>query len=182
MDRVSEVEALLREVLGDGDVAARHQRLADVRDAATVGEHLEYGELDVRSVARVLAATGVDPDERFVDIGSGEGLPVLAAALLYPDTLTAVRGIELVPERLARAHRHAERLRVQRPDVAIAPVTWLEGDVYTTAGPTGQALADSTLALCFATTWSRGAPRRELPRLSRALAETMPPGARVVIV
>ena len=67
----------------------------------------------------------------------------------------------------------------------VAPIELLEGDIYEAArvpdSPVGKALAETTLALCFATTWSHE-PRRTLPELSAVLRDAMPSGARVVMV
>ena len=43
-------------------------------------------------------------------------------------------------------------------------------------------LRDTTLAVCFATTWSRGNQGRKLPELSHALGKNLSKDARVVIV
>ena len=148
---------------------------------------LVYGELDVRSVARILEAAKVEEGDRFLDIGSGEGLPVMAAALLYPDRFRICRGIEVVPALAARAEEHLRRLekKVAAGPLEAAPIELLQGDVYqATRGPRSAVAAmvrDTTLALCFATTWSHE-PRRTLPRLSETLARVMPGGARVVLV
>jgi len=144
--------------------------------------------LDVRTVARLLDAAGVRSGDRFIDIGSGDGLPTLAASLLYPEALAVCRGLEVVPELVARARKHAERLGAMGRKTA--PIEMIQGDVYRTTDSFGgeeatrvaTLLGDSTLALCFATTWSDGAPRRELPRLSAALRTSMPLGARAIIV
>ena len=177
--RVARVEEALRDVFQDMDKSARHRRLVDALDAAppSEGAHLEYGELGVRALAKILDAAEVGPGERFLDVGSGDGGPVLAAAMLYADTLAISRGIEIAPRRVQRSHRYVDRLRrwlsTHDNPPPCAPVELLQGDVYEAAAElrsesanvAAAVLADSTLAVCFATTWSQGAPRRELPRL-----------------
>jgi SAM-dependent methyltransferase len=193
---VADVEATLRQVLEDSTITSRDHRRFEAQRAAQVARqtlhlaesHLVYGELDVRTVATLLDAAEVRAGDRFVDIGSGDGLPTLAASLLYPEALAVCRGLEVVPELVARAKNHAVRLRAMGH--MAAPVEMIQGDVYrATDTPAGEEakrvvalLRDSTLALCFATTWSDGAPRRELPRLSAALRATMPLGARAIVV
>lgn len=191
--RLVQVEQALAAVLGDEGEG----RAARCRDARSLGEsaatglglpaeQLVYGELDVRSVARVLDAAGIRDGDRFLDIGSGDGLPTLAAALLYPDAFRICRGIEVVAPLAARAEAHAARLRGALAErfasLQAAPIELLEGDVFDTGDEAiTEALDDSTLALCFATTWSHG-PRRVLPELSARLHASMPPTARVILV
>lgn len=180
-DRGVEVARVLAEVLGDRD--ARHraaQRIGEQAASASLSrQQLVYGELDVATVATLLDAADVGAGEGFLDVGSGDGVPVLAAALLVPG-LRVARGVEIVAGLAARAAAHRARLaaalEVQpRP---CAPIELQLGDIYDPA--CSRWLADTTFALCFATTWSTQ-PRRELPELSRALS-AMPPGARVVVV
>lgn len=54
-----------------------------------------YGEIDAISVAHILEFIQPRPGQVLVDLGSGNGKVVLAAAMLYPE-LKACRGIELM--------------------------------------------------------------------------------------
>ncbi len=196
MDDIAEVESTIRQVLDDCTTTRRLHRRSEAREAARLARrssHLDesqlvYGELDVGTVKRLLDAAEVRSGDRFVDIGSGHGVPTLAASLLYPEALAVCRGLEVVPDLVARAKTHAARLRASGR--MAAPIEMIQGDVYRATESAAGAeatrvtnvLGDSTLALCFATTWSDGAPRRELPRLSAALRATMPSGARVIVV
>jgi hypothetical protein len=192
---IAAVEAALADVLGDGEQDSRAERR---RAAQRLGEsagaslglqqqQLVYGELDVAGVAKLLDAAEVRDGDRFLDIGSGDGLPTLAAALLYPDTLRVCRGIELVAALADRAGHHADRLRqlLSTADRGLraAPIELLQGDIYaaTTTSTIADALRDTTIALCFATTWS-SAPRRTLPRLSTTLHAGMAGDARIILV
>ena len=195
-DVVADVEATLRQVLEDCTTTSRDHRRLEAQEAGQrarrslhlTESQLVYGELDVRTVATLLDAAEVRSGDRFVDIGSGDGLPTLAASLLYPEALAVCRGLEIVPELVARAKKHAARLCAMGR--MAAPIEMMQGDVYRATDRAAGAeatrvanlLGDSTLALCFATTWSDGAPRRELPRLSAALRATMPLAARAIIV
>lgn len=186
-ERIASVEAILASVLGEAR-AERHRAAQQVGEeaAASLGmsaSQLVYGELDVRSVARVLEAANVEEGDRFLDIGSGDGVPALAAALLFARELEICRGIEVVPALAARATEHADRLRAwlqANPEVSAAPIELSEGDIYAEDAALRATLRDTSLALCFATTWSHS-PRRALPELSAAL-RAMKEGARVVIV
>ena len=133
--------------------------------------------------------------DAFLDIGAGDGAPTLAAALLYPKALRASRGVEIVAPLVERARRHRAALLHALgdgdaaaaggdDDGAIAPTEFALADVHDDAedGRAAAILRDTTLAVCFATTWSSGSPRRALPRLSAALARRLPAGARVVVV
>lgn len=197
-DFVEKVQRVLAEVAGDNaseDDGRLRRRLAAQQAASQVAStlarpanQLVYGELDVKTVATVLSAAGVCSGDRFVDIGSGEGLPTLAAALLYPTRLAVSRGVEIVPRLVERSHHHHARLREwlsHHPDHACAPVELLVGDVFAapeTPVAVDAVLGESTLALCFATTWADGTPRRELPQLSKALHRQMPRGGRAILI
>ena len=174
---------------------------------------LVYGELSIPILATILDAVGVEPGDRFLDIGSGDGALVLGAALLYPEhILTKARGIELVPGLVRRSQEHLQRLRrccilsestnADEHDhpleaARLDRVSFHQGNVYDDAAEDSQLykqLRDTTIAVCFATTWSHmnnsqengskaktSLDGRRLPKLSKALT-ALPPGARVVIV
>lgn len=190
---LARVEALLGRVLGrpgeDGWTQRREQARASADEVAQgfAPDQLVYGELDLPALVRLLDAAGLNHDEAFLDIGSGDGGPVLAAALLYPAQLRVCRGVELLPGLWSRSQHHLAALRaLLAPDEPIAPVELLPGDVYRCEEPDAAALrhvlADTSLALCFATTWSQGAPNRELPQLSQVLGRHMAPGSRAILV
>ena len=176
-----------------GSDAWHARRLAAI-DAASSGDargadraHLVYGEMQLEALARLLDAAGVrSSGETFVDVGAGDGLVVLAAALLFAEELEASVGLEIVPGLVARARAHRARVLARAPRAA--PTAFVEGDVYAAAGDAAEgaevrrALEASTLGLCFATTWSLPGARRELPRLSDALGRAMRKGARVITV
>ena len=175
-----------------------------------IPEHeLVYGELGVGTLATIMDAVGVKPNERFLDIGSGDGALTLGAALLYPDYILASRGIELIPGLVDRSKLHLEALRekVRGDDDVLCNVEFFTGDVHQVQSISLNAadkesstsssssltklqniLEDTTLAVCFATTWSKGNSKgttslggRKLPKLSSAL-KVLKKGARVVII
>ena len=57
---------------------------------------LQYGEVDLQAFATALGWCKPRPGEKFVDLGSGSGKAVLAAAALHP--FSSATGIELVPQ------------------------------------------------------------------------------------
>jgi len=78
-------------------------------------------------------------------------------------------------------------------------VQFLLGDIHQPSGELRRVLKETTLAVCFATTWSAGNARnddddaatttasnslqgRKLPKLSAALSSTLSPNCRVVVV
>lgn len=96
--------------------------------------NLVYGELLVPSVVDLVGAalshycgsgSATNCELVFVDLGSGEGAPPLAAAASFPLAWKALKGIELVPRlhRLALAHRSGmidETGRLGRADIVAA--------------------------------------------------------------
>lgn len=173
----------------------------DMSSTANIGplsHELVYGELSIPVLATILDAVGVEKGDKFLDIGSGDGALVLGACLLYPDHIQESRGVELVPGLVDRSNTHLRHLKAvletQRPDACtlLDRVKFMAGDVYQ-ANKDPQllsVLSETTLAVCFATTWSSSnnlesmktsLDGRKLPKLSAALA-TLPQGARIVIV
>lgn len=179
------VREVLDRVYGGEDSEEYEERRGRARasgeDDATLNlpkYQLVYGELGLDALATILDAVQVQKGDRFLDIGHGDGVLVASAALLYPDHLEASVGVELVPE------LHARSLEFQSkwPRDAQAKTELLLGDVYEPDDATRKCLSETTVAVCFATTWSGGAPGKRLPRLSEALGSSLPAGARLVIV
>lgn len=231
------VSELVSSALGDGDDAEKKEadaRYASVRDAVSnyqrvssegdgaspppPSNELVYGELSVPVMATILDAVGVQEDDVFLDVGSGDGALVLGASLLYASSssrnVNAMQkccGVEIVPGLVDRSDTHAKNLEhiLQRREGADhegslsqlgqnqAEVKFLLGDIHQPNSELESVLAETTLAVCFATTWSAGNAAsdgggggamttslqgRRLPKLSRALSETLTRGCRVVII
>jgi len=172
-----------------------------------IPEHeLVYGELGIEALSTILDAVGVQKDDVFLDIGSGDGLLVVGASLLFPGYLRAARGIEIVPELHQRSlefqDKFCERLRDERNyeteprEEEFPEVSFHLGNIYEAGtnqneqdgGGSASFLDFSkvTLAICFATTWSNNIPGKKLDRLSRVLGQggcsELPIGAKVVII
>jgi uncharacterized protein YejL (UPF0352 family) len=214
-ERRSEIANLVSEVLDDENKYLRYEsaRSAALELQSTKETHeLVYGELSVPVLATILDAVGVQQNERFLDIGSGDGALVLAASLLYADkngnAVQAARGLEIIPGLYEHSLEHAKALKSKLGSASQdgdtnsllnkhqAPVEFVLGDVHdaTTDESLASILHDTTLAVCFATTWSAGnaspstsggsktsLQSRRLDPLSKVLS-LLPKGSRSVIV
>ncbi|GFH48470.1 hypothetical protein CTEN210_04946 [Chaetoceros tenuissimus] len=207
---LSEVQSLLDEVYGSFDSEEWSQRRSEARsfglsrkdesfqDGDTASSILEnipqhelvYGELGLDSLVTILDAVGVEKGDNFMDIGAGDGMLVTGASLLYSDYLQSSRGVEIVPNLYERSIKFYEELetKVEKSDnMTLCPETKLSlGNCYKPDKELKKQFAETTLAVCFATTWSRGIDGRKLDRLSEALghegASALPKDARLVII
>ena len=164
--------------------------LSDIPD-----HELVYGELGVAPLVQILNAVGVDlVEEHFLDIGSGHGMLVLAAALLFPQWQSS-RGLEIVPHLHEQAVEYMRQLeeamamantsstQQQSGPSAAAPMELLLGNIYEPTDELSAMLRQTTLAVCFATTWSSNEEGRRLPKLSHALRKgVLAPQARIVVI
>lgn len=173
-----------------------------------IPEHeLAYGELGIDPLITILDAIGVQKGDTFLDIGSGDGLLVVGAALLYPEYLKASRGIEIVPKLYKRSMDFRDRFdRILQEDeneneneekltdngVILPEVSFDLGNIYEPSADEedgqqgGLLFSETTIAVCFATTWSKNIPGKRLDRLSKSLGRNgcseLPVGAKVVII
>eukprot|EP00043_Microstomoeca_roanoka_P009894 m.94334 g.94334 ORF g.94334 m.94334 type:complete len:307 (-) comp14723_c0_seq1:113-1033(-) len=105
-------------------------------------EALQYGEIDFRGFLDVLTAVEPKAGEKFVDIGSGTGKPVLLAAACYP--VASSIGIEILEPLHQEAvkaqacffEKHAKELKVPEERVSLIlgdsfqlADTWLDADI-----------------------------------------------------
>jgi hypothetical protein len=197
-NHIEQVRRLIAETLDGNHDGGKGQRYASVREMAsqqhdlTPLNELTYGELSVPVLAELLDAVGMEDNDAFLDVGSGDGALVLGAAMLYPNELRIARGLELVPGLVTRSQLHAKRLESD----LMVPVELLLGDVHQAhqthadGAMVASILQDSTLAVCFATTWSADNPTpddktslqgRSLPKLSASL-NRMPLGSRILLI
>jgi protein-L-isoaspartate O-methyltransferase len=103
----------------------------DLDIAAIVGGEsadLSYGETPTVTLARILEVAELTPGARFVDLGAGRGVTVLAAALMG----YSASGLEIVGEYVLRARRAAQRLAVEVEfrQQDFLQGEWPEGDLY----------------------------------------------------
>ena len=219
--RVARVAEIVSSALGDDGGGATsspssRDRYASVRRSISgfqtdlPANELVYGELSVPVLATILDAVGVMPGDVFLDIGSGDGGLVMAASLLYApspedeegmageeNSIAKAYGVEIVPGLVDRSNVHWSNLRRMLGHSSLgkhcAGVEFALGDVHEPNEDIRRILAESTIAVCFATTWSAGnadleddkrrtsLQGRRLPRLSKALA-ALRRGCRVVII
>lgn len=219
---LSRVSRLVSEALGDKDVgggtdatmdSAAAARYASVRSAVAdfnkrdmpvPANELVYGELSVPTLGTILDAVGLEEEETFLDVGSGDGACVLGASLLYNQddamVISKCIGVEIVPGLVDRSEHHAKNLAdiVQREKGSgsslrqtQAQVEFLLGDIHDSSDRVmSQVLSQATVVVCFATTWcasntesgdKKSLQGRRLPKLSKALS-ALKRGARVVII
>ena len=177
--------------------ARRIQARATGEDDQTLNiseDELVYGELGLDALATIMDAVGVQKGDHFMDIGSGDGLLVSGASLLYSGYLEESMGIEIVPELFERSLKFERRLeeiveqanREDAKNVSPSMSCFELGNVYEPSNRVSSMFSKTTLAVCFATTWSKGIPGRKLARLSEALGLKgqcpLPSGARLVII
>jgi hypothetical protein len=210
----SQVQNILGQVFGTADSDVWQERRSQAIDVSqTEGEMLAlqpkvtvYGELGLNALATVLDAVGVQKGDQFLDIGSGDGILVAAAALLYPQHLKAAIGVEIIPTLHQRSLTFQQKLRqsvlastntdatsdetTASADVPLSccPTELYEGNVH---APDDRLLrehvfSETTLAVCFATAWASGVPGRMLPELSRSLgaggASELPVNAKMIVI
>jgi len=212
---VTKITQLVQAALGDeGD--ANNNRYAFARDAVTnfqendespPSNELVYGELSVEVLATILDAVGVQENDVFLDIGSGDGALVLGASLLYADTtnngddasdsgnaMKMCYGVDIVPGLVERSRSHHRILQDILQDnesflqQSQANIELLLGDIHQPDSQLQKILDETTIAVCFATTWSAenavgtSLQGRKLPKLSKALSHGLSSGCRVVII
>lgn len=143
---------------------------------------LTYGEFDLGFFWELLHAAAPRPSERFVDVGSGCGRLVLAAALAHDWRLAM--GIELLQglHNLAEcSYATLEREASTVDNIKLAPCAFLNEEVDT-ALPKLFSTGDSEAAVVFvyASCWPSVGPH--LTKLSRSLAAVLPLGSRVITI
>lgn len=209
---VTKINQLVEAALGDeGD--ASDNRYVFARDAVTTfqkgdesppSNELVYGELSIEVLVTILDAVGVQENDVFLDIGSGDGALVLGASLLYADAGTEAieggnamkkcYGVDIVPGLVERSITHANNLHQILQDKENflhrnqAEIELLLGDIHQPDDQLESILKETTIAVCFATTWSAensvgtSLQGRKLPKLSKALSRGLSSGCRAVII
>ena len=180
---------LLGSIFGPNSHERKLQAMQVSESYTQIGSHMKvYGELGLDSLVTVLDAVGVrSQGESFLDIGSGDGYLVIAASILYPNLVTS-RGVEIIPSLYKRSLAFHQKFLLQLrntgandQETSACPCQFLLDDVLQPSEELIEVLQKTTLAVCFATTWSRGSTHRRLPELSRALL-AMQKGTRIVMI
>lgn len=158
--------------LGD-DMVYRPGLIASPASSA-VDTALTYGEYDLNFFAHLvdLALDGMPPAAHFVDVGSGVGRLVLAAAMLWPSRLQRSSGVECV----ADLHRLALEAEVRVRDELAVPCDFVFGDAETALD--GHPL--STADVCFAYSTAFAHEGEFLSDFSRVCGTCLRVGTRVV--
>jgi hypothetical protein len=195
------VKKVLDEVYGTDNSDQWKQRRSEARSFGKEDESLDnipqhelvYGELGLDALATIVDAVGIRKGDHFLDIGAGDGILVTGASMLYPDFLEASVGVEIVPDLYERSLDFQSRLEgalgteQSEDNIQLCPQTSLHlGNCYEPDDELKETFAKTTLAVCFATTWSHGMPGRKLESLSQALGSNgvseLSSGARVVTI
>ena len=184
-------------------LASDFQKKANSESNKNVTDYqMVYGELGIQTLATILDAVGMrEEGEHFLDIGSGDGALVIGAALLYGSTyIKKSRGLEIIPGLISRSNRNLHNFYKMMNDedreydcIRSSEIEFLLGDVHDSKYDftIREVLKDTTIAVCFATTWSAGnvdskakdtsLQQRQLPKLSSALS-LVPVGTRIVVI
>mmetsp|Transcript_17702 Transcript_17702/g.35557 ORF Transcript_17702/g.35557 Transcript_17702/m.35557 type:complete len:269 (+) Transcript_17702:1113-1919(+) len=141
------------------------------------GDSMTYGEFDLDFFAKLLECANPQSGETFVDVGSGAGRLVLAAALLHPSKWANCHGVELsspLHDAAIAARYEFENIKQDKPHIAPCQYTLsscMEGEGL-------QAIKMANVAFSYAVTWANDETHG---KLVRALAE-LPDGARVISI
>ena len=91
-------------------------------------------------------------------------------------------GLEIVPNLYERSLQYTKAVNGLNSPLMACPTRFHLGDIYDKNDATIRTILNATtVAVCFATTWSQGSPGRKLPKLSAALTH-LPKQARVVVI
>jgi hypothetical protein len=123
---------------------------------------LTYGEMDLSFFIALLRRLNPSSHSKFVDLGSGRGQLVLAAAKLFPWSLCT--GIEIMPEVFEIGQGALEV--AQKSGNYLSPCEFFNADIYNFTEPLVDANVVFAYATCFPT--SDG---ETLSRLSQILTE-----------
>eukprot|EP00753_Platysulcus_tardus_P014033 PLAT3992.2.p2 GENE.PLAT3992.2~~PLAT3992.2.p2 ORF type:complete len:277 (-),score=78.88 PLAT3992.2:73-903(-) len=132
-----------------------------------------YGEVDFFAFAGLLEQCKLRSGESFVDIGSGTGKTVVAAALLFGNVLGSVRGIEMLKPLNDCAELALAGLRRRQRDTA--PLPDFVG--VETADATEADWTDASVVFLHWTSFSDSL-RAQLEEKAKALAA----GARIIVL
>ncbi|KAL1523419.1 hypothetical protein AB1Y20_018359 [Prymnesium parvum] len=168
---VSSPRAFRRQSIAAREVEAEHAGRA---------RELTYGELRLDFFWELLAAAAPRAAERFVDVGSGCGRLVLAAALAHEWEWAA--GVELLRglHEVAEASHASLREAARAEGVPLAPCRFVCAEAERALPSLLGAEGSTAVVFVYASCWPSVGPY--LPRLSQTLAAVLPSGSRVITV
>lgn len=160
------------------DAALARSGLATLDGIPLAGDSMVYGEFDLNFFAHLIELAAPARGDEFLDIGSGAGRLVLAAALLHPGVWGNCHGIEIS----SPLHDAAIAARVAfedlQPQPPIAPCEFTCASVLDD-GSGSAALGGAGVAFSYAVTWASDETHGQLVR---TLASRLPSGARIISI
>lgn len=154
---------------------------------------LVYGEFDLAFFGNAIKIasglqqrqdiwSGSEPDSfKFVDIGSGYGRLVHAAAYMLPGWECV--GIEIIPDMVATSMKFSEQETSEEESQTSrqSKIRFVHGDYTDPCATVQEVLRKARIVFCFATTWPSGSTPY-LNTLSAVLGRYLHPGAIVMTV
>ncbi|KAA8494433.1 hypothetical protein FVE85_2674 [Porphyridium purpureum] len=178
---------LVLNVYERGSVNADFLQRRSLANSAAVEERgsytdksMTYGELDLLLFVRILRRVMQNHSQpvRMLDIGSGSGRLVLAARLLYPESI-AVVGVEILSalhqDALTRLQSAEQFATGGTESLPMAP-----GELRLIDYRAMEDLSSFNVVWCYATTWPSAGPF--LAELSGMLGKALKSGASVVTI
>lgn len=162
----------------DTSVSEVHARFGAT---TTRAKELTYGEFDLAGFLSLLQVANPRGGETFIDLGSGCGRLVLAAALSH--RWEQANGVELLESLHQSAIGARDRLVSAihgQPGVALAPCEFICAEADDVLPALLSALPSTAVVFVYATCWPGVGPY--LPQLTAMLAEHLPIGSRVITV
>jgi len=147
---------------------------------------LTYGEFEFESFERLIEMTKPAEGEIFIDIGSGCGRLVCAAALSHPWSRAV--GIEVVDELDAMAVKAYSKLTTVAAaadtPIPLAPCEFINGVFDEALPPMFELDAPRAVAFCDSSAFATPSPTypNALFEMSEVLGTSLPLGSRVVVV
>jgi precorrin-6B methylase 2 len=170
---VSSRQSFARQAAAETEAAARF--------APSRGKELTYGEFDLPFFFSLLADAAPSAGESFLDVGSGCGRLVLAAALAHSwETAAGVELLEHLHTSAQEAHTRLRAVLEGEPSVSLSPCRLVCAEADEALPSLLRSTCAPHVVFVFATCWPGAGPY--LPNLSATLAANLRVGSRVITV